>query len=489
MGRLGPHRRRPPVVVAPQARRVGETAAVPAQRARRRRAPRRPGVAMRRRILLLVAAVTTLVVLAFAIPVALLVRSAVVQRSERSIVDRAQAIASVVGYGSPTTSAISNYLKTLPQTKSRSASVYLPDGTVLGTDASGEPTARPPGGDSDSPYGRGPDAGGPPPGAAQLHHVPRGEVAGLSVHRQDSTYLIRVFASDDALTEGVGRWYTLLAGGSAGLLLIGIIGGELVTRRIVRPLVRTAQTAQQLSKGDVDARAPTSGPREVAEVGSALNLLADRIDELIAEERETVADISHRMRTPLTALRLDAEGLRDPDEAERIGTHVTALERTLTAVIRAARRPQREGRLPSADATAVVADRVAFWSALADDQERSRSISLPDSPLPVRASAEDLAVAVDALPENVIAHTPEGTAFAVSLSPGSDSDGGATLVVTDDGPGLPDGAGVRGRSDRGSSGLGLDIARQCAEASGGSMRVGRSASGGASVALYLRAVT
>ena len=450
---------------------------------------------MRRRILLLVAAVTTLVVLAFAIPVALLVRSAVVQRSERSIVDRAQAIASVVGYGSFMMSAISNYLKTLPQTKSRSASVYLPDGTVLGTDASGEPTARPPGGDSDSPYGRGPDAGGPPPGAAQLHHVPRGEVAELSVHRQDSTYLIRVFASDDALTEGVGRWYTLLAGGSAGLLLIGIIGGELVTRRIVRPLVRTAQTAQQLSKGDVDARAPTSGPREVAEVGSALNLLADRIDELIAEERETVADISHRMRTPLTALRLDAEGLRDPDEAERIGTHVTALERTLTAVIRAARRPQREGRLPSADATAVVADRVAFWSALADDQERSRSISLPDSPLPVRASAEDLAVAVDALLENVIAHTPEGTAFAVSLSPGSDSasgsgsgsGGGATLVVTDEGPGLPDGAGVRGRSDRGSSGLGLDIARQCAEASGGSMRVGRSASGGASVALYLRA--
>ncbi|HEX9232218.1 MAG TPA: HAMP domain-containing sensor histidine kinase, partial [Jatrophihabitantaceae bacterium] len=123
--------------------------------------------------------------------------------------------------------------------------------------------------------------------------------------------------------------------------------------------------------------------------------------------------------------------------------------------------------------------------------------SLPDSPLPVRASAEDLAVAVDALLENVIAHTPEGTAFAVSLSPGSDSasgsrsgpgsDGGATLVVTDDGPGLPDGAGVRGRSDRGSSGLGLDIARQCAEASGGSMRVGRSASGGAVVTLYLHA--
>jgi signal transduction histidine kinase len=441
---------------------------------------------MRRRILLLVAAVTTLVVLAFAIPVALLVRSAVVQRSERSIRDQAEAVSRFLGYGSHSSSAIISYLKTLPQNKNHSTSVQLPAGSVLGTDRT--PEDGPPHSDNDG----GPPGGGGGPGAeAQLHSVHGGEMAELTAHTADGNYLIRVFASDNALTEGVGRWYALLAGGSAGLLLIGIIGGELVTRRIVRPLVRTAQTAQQLSKGDVEARAPTSGPREVAEVGSALNLLADRIDELIAEERETVADMSHRMRTPLTALRLDAEGLRDPDEAERIGGHVTALERTLTAVIRAARRPQREGRLPSADATAVVADRVAFWSALADDQERSRSISLPDSPLPVRASAEDLAVAVDALLENVIAHTPEGTAFTVSLSPGSDSasdsGNGATLVVTDDGPGLPDGAGTRGRSDRGSSGLGLDIARQCAEASGGSMRVGRSASGGASVTLYLRA--
>jgi signal transduction histidine kinase len=190
------------------------------------------------------------------------------------------------------------------------------------------------------------------------------------------------------------------------------------------------------------------------------------------------------MRTPLTALRLDAEALPSPQDAERIGEHVTALERTLTAVIRAARRPQREGRLPSADATAVVAARIGYWSALADDQERARSITIPDEPVLVRASPEDLAAAVDALLENVIAHTPEGTPFAVTLST---VDGGASLIVSDSGPGLPDGAGVRGRSDRGSSGLGLDIARRCAEASGGSMHVGRAPSGGAAITLDLGA--
>jgi signal transduction histidine kinase len=264
----------------------------------------------------------------------------------------------------------------------------------------------------------------------------------------------------------------------------------------------------------------------------------------------------------LTALRLESESLRDPAERERIATQASALERTLTAVIHAARRPQREGRLPAADATAVVRDRVAFWSALTDEQERACTLTLPDGPLIVRASAEDLAAAVDALIENVVAHTPEGTPFAVSLRsappnsssswgvPGSVDPGpteslvpdappsldpavvrsfgaassagsarsnavlnpdgpgspplpsGGTgafsprlsslsglteLTISDAGPGLPEGAGIRGRSDRGSSGLGLSIARRCAQASGGWMDTGRSPTGGAQVTLYLGA--
>ncbi len=444
---------------------------------------------MRRRILLLVIGITVLVVLAFAIPLTLLIRSQVVRDAEHGLSDRAQAVALYLR-GNPTQAQITTTLAAYEQDSSRSVSVTLPNGTVLGRVAAGgqsgdgypDPTSGGGfnGGGAGAPIG--PD--GPEQAQPQVSHVPGGEIAQQIVRADAGTSRIVAFESTGSLQSGATKYWLLLAGGSLVLLLVGALGGEVLTRRIVRPLLVTAQTAHRISAGDVTARAPTTGPREIAQVGTALNRLADRIDELIAEERETVADLSHRLRTPLTALRLDAEALRDPIESERVGTHVGEVERTLTAVIRAARRPQREGRMPASDATAVVGERVTFWSALADDQGRGWTVELPSGPLPVRAGAEDLAAAVDALLENVIAHTPEGTAFAVSLAP---TEAGASLVVGDDGPGIAVEELARGRSDRGSSGLGLDIARRCAESGGGSMTIDHSPTGGAGVTLLFKA--
>jgi signal transduction histidine kinase len=415
---------------------------------------------MRRRILLLVVGMTTLVVLAFAIPLVFLVRGAVAQRADDLTVSVARDVSLRLARSTHTSSQLRKLKRSYPP---RTVTI----------------TAMPPGQDPDG-------DGHPGPGRPDtpLQDVPGGReaVAFAPGDNNAAGLQVRVFESDDVRYAGAHSWYLLLGLASLGLVLVGVAAGELLTRRITRPLLDTAQTAQQLSVGDTAARAPTDGPREVAEVGKALNRLADRIDELIAEERETVADLSHRLRTPLTTLRLDAEALRDPDEAERVGTHVSELERMLTAVIYAARRPQREGRMPSSDAAAVVGERVEFWSALTDEQGRGSDVSLADGPLLVRAAAEDLAAAVDALLENVVAHTPDGTNFAVRLVR---TDTGAQLEVADDGPGIPDAAELRGRSDRGSSGLGLDIVRRCAEGSGGTMTIGRSPSGGALVTLEL----
>jgi signal transduction histidine kinase len=110
---------------------------------------------------------------------------------------------------------------------------------------------------------------------------------------------------------------------------------------------------------------------------------------------------------------------------------------------------------------------------------------MPDRPLPVRAGAEDLAAAVDALFENVVAHTPEGATIGVTLVAGPGDQAGAVLDIDDAGPGLLAPPTPRGQSDRGSSGLGLSIARRCAEASGGDLRLGPSPLGGLQVRLTL----
>lgn len=437
---------------------------------------------MRRRILLLVVGMTTLVVLAFAVPIAVLIHSAVAQRAEGATKDQATSIASALRNGALTKPQIRTYVAEQISDSGRPVSVTCPDGTHIGDTLPGGAPDQGPLPDADGGHGGGPDNGHAQ--QAELHAVAGGQLASAFAPTPSGTYLVGVFLSNGERYAGSGGWYLLLAGGAVALLLIGVVAGEVLTRRIARPLVRTAETAQQLSVGETAARAPTDGPREVADVGKALNRLADRIDELIAEERETVADLSHRLRTPLTTLRLDAEALRDPNEAERVGGHVNDLERMLTAVIHAARRPQREGRMPSCDATAVVGERVRFWSALTDEQGRASSVSLPADPLPVRAAGEDLAAAVDALLENVVAHTPEGVPFAVRLTR---TDAGARLEIADDGPGIPAAADVRGRSDRGSTGLGLDIARRCAEGSGGTMAIESAPSGGALITLELRA--
>ena len=128
-------------------------------------------------------------------------------------------------------------------------------------------------------------------------------------------------------------------------------------------------TSRALAGGRRATPEPTSaGPPEIADVAEALNLLADRIDELRAAERERVADLSHRLRTPLTALRLDAEAARrrDADRGRR-----PARGRGQRAD---PRRPAPAARGRSAvrcDLAAVAADRAAFWGALADDDGRA----------------------------------------------------------------------------------------------------------------------
>jgi signal transduction histidine kinase len=294
------------------------------------------------------------------------------------------------------------------------------------------------------------------------------------VQRSDGIAVVEVFVSAADLHAGVTRTWLVLSGLGVVLFLLALLVADRLARSLTRPVTELAATAHRLGSGDLSARVVPGGPPEVREVGTAVNRLAGRIGELLAAERESAADLAHRLRTPLTALRLDAEALPAPDR-ERLLDDVDALGRTVDEIIAEARRPVREGLGAASDASAVVADRVAFWSVLAEEEGRAVDLDLPGRPLPVRVAAADLGAALDALLGNVFAHTPEGTGFRVAVRPRVG--GGAEVDVADAGPGLPEAAVERGHSGGGSTGLGLDIARRTAENSGGGLRLASSPSG------------
>jgi signal transduction histidine kinase len=416
-------------------------------------------------VLVLVAATTSLVLVAFLVPLALLVRTVAAERAVLAATADAQALTALVAVADP--AALGVAVAQVDATSAAQVSVFTADGTVLGAPATRTPLVEL--------AARGTSASGLVDGGREIVFAVR-DPAGR-------TGVIRTFVTDAALTAGVGRAWLLLAGLGLALLAVSLLVADQLARGLVRATIDVAAVSHRLARGELDARADPAAPVEVGVVAGALNTLAGRITELLREERETIADLSHRVRTPLTALRLDAEALPRTEDAARIGAGVDAVQRAVTSVIDAARR--RATDVAGCDAAAVVAERVAFWSVLAEDTDRDVRTDLTPGPLPVAVGRTDLEALVDALLGNVFAHTPDGTAFAVRLGPRPG--GGARLQVADAGPGLPAGADVlrRGASGGGSTGLGLDIARRTAEQAGGGLTLGRSAAGGLAVTVDL----
>ncbi|HEY1319740.1 MAG TPA: HAMP domain-containing sensor histidine kinase, partial [Streptosporangiaceae bacterium] len=290
------------------------------------------------------------------------------------------------------------------------------------------------------------------------------------------TAVVRTFVSDSELTKGVLQAWLVLGVLGLILLALGVAVADRLVGTVTHPIGELAKVSHELAGGDLDARASPDGPPEVREVAHGLNQLAGRIRDLIWQERESIADLSHRLRTPLTALRLEAEALPDTaDPDDRLLGQVQALEDAVTSLIEDAR--TRTGTPGSSDAVQVITQRAEFWAVLARDQNRDMAVDTPAGPLPVGVAGPELGACLDALLGNVFAHTPQGTSFTVSLRPRDG--GGAVLTVADTGPGFPPGDLVRrGSSGGGSTGLGLDIARQAAVASGGLLTIKNSGDGG-----------
>ncbi|MEV0177353.1 HAMP domain-containing sensor histidine kinase [Streptomyces sp. NPDC050803] len=303
--------------------------------------------------------------------------------------------------------------------------------------------------------------------------------------------VVEVYVPEAEVSNGVSTAWAVLAAVGVALIVGSVAVADRLGVRMVRPAQRLVEGAHELGEGKLGSRVPEEGPNELRLAAVAFNSMADQVVQLLANERELAADLSHRLRTPLTVLRLNAASLGEGPAADQTRAAVAQLEREVDTIIRTAReaKPQTAAAGPGAgcDAAEVVRERMAFWSALAEDEGRKVRVAGVDRPVRIPVARADLAAALDALLGNVFRHTREGTAFAVDVHNGEDA---VIVLVSDAGPGIPDPEAAmargRGSGSAGSTGLGLDIVRRLAESTGGDVRIGASVLGGTEVRIWIQ---
>lgn len=423
---------------------------------------------MRRSYVLVALAVTTLVALAFCIPLGMLVITAAQDRALREAERQALGLSPVVVVATDRELVRSSILSTEAGRAGRVAAHIPALGTVGESRAASAEIDR-------VRAEQVPGTADVPGGRVYLRPValPRGLIA-----------VIEVYVPTGTSRAGVGTALGVLVLVAVVLIALCAFLADRLAAQVVRATRDVARTATSLGAGRLHARTRPSGPSEIEEVGTALNVLADRFVELLAAERALAGNLSHRLRVPLTALRLNAEAMPAGDDRERQLRVVARLEQEVNAVITEAGRPLVARPRLQSDLGEVVADRTAFWGALAEDQGRPWQADPPPAGIVVPAAFSVVAEALDVLLGNVFHHTPDDAACRVTVR---SADGTAEVIVADAGPGFadPEAALARGVSGGDSTGIGLDIARRLAAETGGELRIERGDRGGARVVLAL----
>lgn len=434
---------------------------------------------MRRRLALLSVAISSIVVIAFLVPLGILVRN----QAQNRALTRAERFSQSVAAGLGVAGSVGGNAEITPQLalavldafgNPAGTSIVFTDGTVLG-----------------EPYADSPNLSAALGGRALVAAIEGGAEVLVPVVNTGSiesrgTVVVRSFVSSEEMSEGVALAWAMLVGLGLVLIAISLAAADRMSRAIVEPVDELSAAARRMGEGELDTRVEPSGPDEIAEVGEAFNFLARRLGDLLEAERESVADLSHRLRTPLAALRLQVELVSDRDDLAGLVEDVDRLEAAINGMIEEARSPQRTTDRPAeADLGAVVEHRAAFWQVLADEQGRSTTLGIEDGLHRVPVSPEELGALVDVLIGNIFTHTDDGVGYRIRVR--TTPVGQSELLVEDEGTGFPAGSLRRGQSSSGSTGLGLDIVARIAERAGGSIRLGASAGGGATVTVRFSA--
>jgi len=298
-----------------------------------------------------------------------------------------------------------------------------------------------------------------------------------------------------------GAEQAFLASVDKGILIGALIAVALaavvafgIAYYLTRPLKRLTLAAQIVADGDLTHRVDPSGPAEVHRLGAAFNEMADSLSESEELRRRLVADVAHELRTPITSLRAQAEGIAegvlsaDPDRLASLAEDTKQLSRLVDDLqeLSAADAGRLSYRMEPTDLAEVA--RIEAARAGARTRTGVEVVCECADKLPIEGDEDRLAQVLRNLLDNALRHTDAGR-ITVRCST---AEGRATVEVADTGEGIPatdlpyvferfyraDAARAR---DTGGSGIGLAVSRRIVEDHGGDVFARNDEAGGAVV--------
>ena len=314
------------------------------------------------------------------------------------------------------------------------------------------------------------------PGRApiEIGTKPQGDVIHSTQHGEEGE-TVTVQEPRSSVTREVGR--TLLIIGLVALLAVvaAVLLAVRQANRLASPLTDLAETAERLGSGDPRPRHKRYGVPELDRVADVLDSSAERIGRMLTAERRLAADASHQLRTPLTALSMRLEEITltdDPDTVkEEANVALTQVER-LTDVVERLLTNSRDPRTGSAvtfDLDEVIQQQLAEWRPAYRSVGRA-IVSSGKRHLQAVGTPGAVAQVLAALIENSLMHGGGTVALRTRVTGNQ-----AVIEITDEGPGVPADLGARiferTISGRNSTGIGLAVARDLAEADGGRLEL------------------
>ncbi|APU40572.1 ATP-binding protein [Streptomyces sp. TN58] len=303
--------------------------------------------------------------------------------------------------------------------------------------------------------------------------IPDSVVRGTARGEQGETVVVEEARS--TVTREVVR--TLAVVGAVALLAVvaAVLLAVRQANRLASPLTDLAETAERLGSGDPRPRHKRYGVPELDRVADVLDASAERIGRMLTAERRLAADASHQLRTPLTALSMRLEEITVTEDLETVREEatiaLTQVER-LTDVVQRLLTNSRDPRTGSAvpfDLDEVVKQQIEEWrpayrsagrAIVRSGKQGVRAVGTPGAVSQVLAT----------LVENALMHGGGTVALRTRVIGNQ-----AVLEVTDEGPGVPPDLGnrifERAISGRNSTGIGLAVARDLAEADGGRLEL------------------